>query len=267
MKQDSTFLAAILAAKREDLAARKSSKSYAQLEKELESAKPFAGTGFFEALKAEEPTPKIIAEAKKASPSRGVIRGDFSLSQINDAYQAAPNVAAISVLTEKDHFGGSDETLAFFAAHNTHAKPLLRKDFIFDPYQVLESKLLGAQAFLLIVAMLDAETLNVLVDLGRSIGIEPLVEAHDKRELELAKSTNARVIGVNCRDLKTFSLNLKAHELLRDLDDSYARIAESGVENPEYLRYVSTFSDAVLIGSHFMSQPDIGGAIESMVAS
>ncbi|HEY5152646.1 MAG TPA: indole-3-glycerol phosphate synthase TrpC [Candidatus Saccharimonadales bacterium] len=261
-----TKLSKIIESKKVYLAETKRQRPYDQLEKELESIPPFKGLSLFEALKSKEPKPKLIAEVKKASPSRGVIRENFLLEEINDAYQAAPNVVAISVLTEKDHFHGSEATLAFFAKHNTHHKPLLRKDFIFDKYQILETKLLGAQAYLLIASLFDdAEELEALVELGYKIGLEPLVEVHDQGELDLVKSTKARIVGVNCRDLKTFSIDIKIHELLRELDDSYARIAESGIDSEGYLKYISTFCDAALVGSHFMSQQDIEHAIRVMV--
>jgi len=264
LDQDSA-LARIVVAKQAALAAQKRRKPYSKLEAEVQGVTPSGGQGFYETLKAPGPRPKLIAEVKKASPSRGLIREDFSLAAINEAYQAAENVVAISVLTEQDHFKGEDAILSFFAEHNTHQKPLLRKDFIFDPYQVLESKLLGAQAFLLIVALLEPDELHQLIDLGQRIGIEPLVEVHDAAELAVATHTKARVIGVNSRDLKTFKVDPAAHDLLKGLDDNYARVAESGIENPAELRRVSAFCDAALVGTHFMAQPDITAAIKELV--
>jgi indole-3-glycerol phosphate synthase len=266
VKKTDTVLDHIISDKREYLRARKSKRPQAVLERELSSVRPFRGPGFFEALKAKEPKPKLIAEAKQASPSAGVLRPDFSLPAINRAYQSAPNVVAISVITEREHFRGSEETLAFFAANNTNNKPLLQKDFIFDPYQILESKLLGAQAYLLIASLFERRELEELVELGQTIGLEPLVEVHDRRELDRALATKARLVGVNCRDLRDFSVDVTVHELLRELDDSYARVAESGIDTPEYLSYLSTFSDAALIGSHFMTASDIEKAIKNMVA-
>ena len=266
MKKNATFLEEILIAKKNDLANKKRKKSYSQLEQELKLLEPFRGPSFFDALKSEDIKPKIIAEVKKASPSKGVMRHNFALSAINDAYQSASNVVAISVLTERDYFGGSNEVLSFFADNNSHSKPLLRKDFIFDPYQVVESKLLGAQAYLLIASLFDdIKELEELINLGYEIGIEPLVEVHNREELEFVQSTKAKIIGVNCRDLNTFKLDIKVHELLRELDDSYARIAESGIDNKQYLQYVAAFCDAALIGSHFMAQVNIADAIGEMV--
>jgi len=266
MKRTDTVLDKIIASKKRHLKLQKSQKPLVKLEAELNQLKPFEGPGFFEALKAESPRPKLIAEVKRASPSRGVLRQGFSPAAINEAYQAAPQVAAISILTERDYFLGSEETLVFFAGHNTHNKPLLRKDFIFDPYQVVESKLLGAQAYLLIVALFDLKELEALVNLGLELGIEPLVEVHDRQELATALKTKARCIGVNSRDLKTFEVDVKRHELLRELDDTYARVAESGIDSPEYLASLSAFADAALVGSHLMAAGNIEAAIEELVA-
>ena len=267
MKKTDTVLDTIVAAKREYLSERKSSLPLDQIKRELSEMKPFKGPSFYDALKREQPSPKIIAEIKKASPSGGVLRDPFSLSEINSVYQSAPNVVAISVLTERKYFQGSEESLIFCAENNIHQKPLLRKDFIFDPYQVFESKLLGAQAYLLIASLFNKTELEELIAIGQDIGIEPLIEVHDLDELELAQSTTTRTIGVNCRDLKDFSIDTKAHELLRRLNDSYARVAESGIDSPKYLKYVADFSDAALVGGHFMVARQIESAIAELVTS
>jgi indole-3-glycerol phosphate synthase len=264
---DSKRLNKIIAQKRIRLKARQTQKPYSELEKELSLVKPFKGQSFFDALKSKEIAPKIIAEVKKASPSANTISKNFSLKDINDAYQASPHVVAISVLTEEDNFLGSDEILSFFVNNNKNNKPLLRKDFILEPYQVLESKVLGAQAYLLIAALFkkDTKKLNKLIDLGYEIGIEPLVEVHNREELELVKSTNAKIIGVNCRDLKTFRTNRELHTLLDELDSTYARVAESGISERSHLNHASKFSDVSLIGSRFMKAKNIKKAIEDMV--
>src|ERR1039458_1392592 len=239
----STKLSEILSAKKTYLEVQKRAKPQTQVEKALESAETFEGLGFFDALKTEEPKIKLLAEVKKASPSRGVIRTDFALSEINDAYQSSANVVAISVLTEKDYFHGSEDILSFFAKNNTNNKPLLRKDFIFDPYQILETKLLGAQAYLLMASLFDdTDELETLITFGQKLGLEPLVEVHTKEELELVQATSTRVIGVNSRDMKTLAVDNKIHDLLKDIDDSYAKVAESGIENREDLRHVLAYS-------------------------
>jgi indole-3-glycerol phosphate synthase len=263
MKQTGTILDTITAARRESLARQKSRLPLAELKEQLDAQVPAKASGFYEALK-QSGGPHIIAEAKHASPSAGTLREPYDLSVINAAYQQAPAIAAISVLTEPDHFGGGDEHLRYFAAHNSTGKPLLRKDFIFDPYQVLESKLLGAQAYLLIVSLLEPQELRELIELGRSVGLEPLVEAHTAEELQTAQAAGARCIGLNARNLHNFAVDTAAHRLLADLDSQYVRVAESGIHGPEDLRRVAEYADAVLIGSYFMKRPDIPEAINEL---
>src|SRR5512146_520420 len=231
MKTTDTILDKIIAAKKLELAVIKRRRPIKLIEKELTGLEISEEPGFYEALKAAVPNPKIIAEVKKASPSAGVFRDDFSLSEINDAYQSADHVVAISVVTETRHFQGDEAFLKYFASHNTHKKPLLRKDFLFEPYQILESKLLGAHAYLLIASLFNEAELAELVELGFKIGLEPLVEVHTQEELDMTLKTRARCIGVNARDLKTFKVDLGRHELLKRLDDSYVRIAESGIDD------------------------------------
>ncbi len=267
MKQTDSVLDRIVADKKEYLAGKKRDKSLDQLKDELAGLEPREEPGFFDALKSERPTPKIIAEIKKASPSAGVLRESFSLEEINDAYQASENVVAISVITEREHFQGSEDALSFVASHNTNSKPLLRKDFIFDPYQIFESKLLGAHAYLLIASLFDQEELAGLVDLGLEIGLEPLVEVHDRAELDMALKTKARCIGANSRDLKTFKIDPGVHDLLKSLDGgSYARIAESGIGDKAHIKRVAAYTDAVLVGTEFMKSPDIAAAIKDISA-
>ena len=264
MKKTDSVLDRIVADKKEYLTGRKRDKDLDQLKTELAGLEPQEGPGFFDALKSDRPQPKIIAEVKKASPSAGVLREPFSIEEINDAYQASENVVAISVITERDHFQGSEDTLSFFARHNTNRKPLLRKDFIFDSYQIYESKLLGAHAYLLIASLFDEHELAGLVELGLELGLEPLVEIHDQGELDMALKTKARCIGANSRDLKTFKIDPGVHDLLKGLDGSYARIAESGVGDSEHLNRLADYTDAVLVGTEFMKSEDIGAAIKDI---
>lgn len=265
MKTTDTILDKIVASKKTDLAERKRQKPQTELEEELAglSSSPDE-PGFYAALKADRPYQKIIAEAKKASPSAGVFRNDFSLAEINDAYQSADHVVAISVVTETEHFQGDDDFLKYFAGNNTHKKPLLRKDFLFEPYQILESKLLGAHAYLLIASLFEETELKELVDFGLKIGLEPLVEVHTQEELYMASNTKARCIGVNARDLKSFKVDLSRHELLKQLDDSYARVAESGIDNTAYIKEISKYSDAALIGTEFMKAEGIMAAVRTL---
>jgi indole-3-glycerol phosphate synthase len=264
MKSTGTILDRIVASKKHRLVERKRSQSQADLEQELAARSATDEPGFYAALKSDSQAPRIIAEAKKASPSAGVFRDEFSLEDINAAYQQAFNVVAISVITESDHFQGSEDFLAYFAKHNPHRKPLPRKDFLFEPYQILESKLLGAQAYLLIVSLFDQKELADLVDFGLANRIEPLVEVHTQEELDMALKTRARCIGVNARDLKTFKVDLGRHELLKQLDDKYARVAESGIDSKDYLQELSEYCDAALIGTGFMKSKDITKALEAL---
>jgi len=265
MKQTDTILDKIVASQQAALSVVKHERPLKELERELEVLHTLKDSNFYAVLKAEQPEHKIIAEIKQASPSAGTLRPTFDLAAINEAYQAAANIVAISVITEPEHFQGSEESLEFVARHNDHDKPLLRKDFIFDPYQVLESKLLGAQAFLLIASLFDGGELSSLVDLGLSIGLEPLVEVHTQQELAMVLTTKARCIGVNARNLHDFSTDVATHELLRQLDNSYVKVAESAIDSADYLSYLSTFTDAALIGSHFMKTDDISVAINSLI--
>jgi indole-3-glycerol phosphate synthase len=267
MKQTGTILDEIIMAKKQYLARRKLEKPQKEIEHELASLPPVQGAGFFDTLKTGESRLKIIAEVKQASPSAGILRDPFDLAEINQAYQAADNVVAISVLTEHDYFKGSEATLAYFAAHNTNHKPLLRKDFIFEPYQVLETKLLGAQAYLLIASLFGLAELQDLVDFGQSLGIAPLIEVHNPKELDMARQTAVRCIGVNSRDLNDFSVDVGTHKLLEGLPDIYARIAESGINSPELFEAAAAYADAALIGTQFMRATDIDAEINRIIGS
>ncbi len=266
MKTTDTVLDKIVASKQETLRLQKLHTPQAAIERALTDLPPFTGLGFFEALKAQSPALTIIGEVKKASPSAGLLRPSFSLAEINDAYQAAEQVGAVSIITETTHFQGSEDNLTFFATHNKQRKPLLRKDFLFEPYQILESKLLGAQAYLLIASLFERRELQELIDLGRLIDLEPLVEVHTSVELAMVRQTTARCIGVNARNLKTFTVDRTAHRLLGLLDDSYARVAESGIDGPESLAALTGIADAALIGSYFMQAPNISSAIQALTA-
>ena len=217
MQKTSTILDTILASKRLSLEEKKKRLPLEELEQQIKNMSRRETVSLYDAIKSNETKFRCIAEIKKASPSAGVLREQFSVEKINEAYQLASEVVAISVITETDYFHGSDEFLATVANHNTHHKPILRKDFIFDTYQILESKLLGADAFLLIAALFNTSELDRLVTFGQSIGLEPLVEVHSLAELKQATSTSARCIGVNSRNLKTFSIDSTIHELLRTL--------------------------------------------------
>jgi indole-3-glycerol phosphate synthase len=207
--------------------------------------------------------PAVIAEIKKASPSAGVIRADFDPAAIAASY-AASGAACLSVLTDETYFQGSDAYLE--QARAACDLPVLRKDFIVDPWQVHESRLLGADCILLIVAALTRGRLQDLDGLAREIGLDVLVEVHDEAELEQALSTGAELVGVNNRDLHRFTTDLAASERLRPLiPPERIMVTESGIHRPsdvERLRRCGI--GAFLVGEAFMRAPDPGAELRRL---
>ncbi len=214
-----------------------------------------ADTGFpFEKALAQ-PGMSFICEVKKASPSKGIIARDFPYLEIAREYEQA-GASAISCLTEPDFFMGSDEYLRKIAA--AVKIPVLRKDFTVDPYMIYEAKVLGASAVLLICAILTDEELIEYGALARSLGLSALVEAHDEREVERALRVDKAVIGVNNRDLRTFTVDCRNSVRLRKMvPGDRLFVSESGIQTPtdiEILRENGV--DAVLIGETLMRSPD-----------
>jgi indole-3-glycerol phosphate synthase len=205
----------------------------------------------------------ILAELKPASPSRGVIRDPFDATGLAKSLQDA-GAAALSVLTEEEFFRGSLKNLR--DARKNIAIPVLRKDFIFDPWQVWESRATDADSFLLIVAALRDGLLRDLLSLGRELGMEPLVEVHTHPELQRALAAGARIIGVNNRDLKTLSVRPElSFELIQEIPDDCIAVAESGLRTAEELRKLRRAGfDAFLIGEYLMDAPDPGAALKSL---
>jgi len=201
------------------------------------------------------PDLSFICEVKKASPSKGIIVADFPYLQIALEYETA-GAAAISVLTEPDYFLGSDQYMREIAAAVTI--PVLRKDFIIDPYQIYEAKLLGAKAVLLICALLDARTLAEYIKTARELGLSSLVEIHDEAEAEQAVKAGARIIGINNRDLKTFTVDLAVTARIRSLIPSgILAVTESGIKSPDDVRAISGIGiDAALVGESLMRAAD-----------
>jgi len=209
---------------------------------------------------------KLIAEVKKASPSRGVIRADFDPVAIAGAYAAA-GAAAISVLTEEKYFLGNPDYLKAIRKAVGRRLPLLRKDFILDPYQVYESRAYGADAVLLIVAILKPQTLAELLDLSHQLGMDCLVEVHNEAELVTAVASGAAIIGINNRDLKTFEVNTRTTGQLRPLiPHGRIVVSESGIKDRQALREMGKIGiDAVLIGEALMTAPDIALRIKELL--
>jgi indole-3-glycerol phosphate synthase len=207
----------------------------------------------------------VISELKPASPSRGIIRDPFDAPALAQSLESA-GAAALSVLTEGEFFGGSLKNLR--DARKTTAIPALRKDFIFDPWQVWESRANDADSFLLIVAALEDALLRDLIALGRELQMEPLVEVHTRAELDRALAAGARIVGVNNRDLKTLSVRMEtSFELIEQIPDDCLAVAESGLRAHADLRDLRAAGfDAFLIGEHLMLAPDPAAALFQLLA-
>lgn len=206
---------------------------------------------------------RIIAEVKKASPSKGVIRSDFDPQGIAEAYEAN-GAAAISVLTEKEYFQGSLEYLTLIK--NNVSIPVLRKDFIIDEYQVYEARAAGADAMLLIAAILNEKKLSTLIRLIRRLGMAALVEVHDVVELKAALSAGARLIGINNRDLNTFKVDINTtRKLARLVPKDGIIVSESGIKTiDDILSLKGAGVSAFLIGTALMREKDVGKKLRSL---
>jgi len=228
--------------------------------RELEQrAAQFARRPFHEALNRR--LPSIVAEIKKASPSRGVFLENFAPAELARKYQAG-GAAALSVLTDQDFFQGSLQDLETARAATT--LPVLRKDFTTAEYHVAEAAAHGADAILLIAAILDGHQLRAFRQLAASFGMAALVEVHDEHELESALTTGAEIIGVNNRDLRTFEVRLEiSHRLGALIPPGVLRVAESGIFTRAHIRELSHFQ-AFLVGESLMRAPDAAAEIRSL---
>jgi len=208
----------------------------------------------------------VIAELKKASPSRGLIRPDYAPADLAPVMERA-GAAALSVLTEEDFFQGSLADLK--AARKVTQIPVLRKDFIVDPWQVWEARAAGADAFLLIVAILADDLLRELLELGRALKMEPLVEVHSRAELDRAIAAGARIIGVNNRDLRDFTVRIETSlDLIEAIPDECIAVSESGLRSHGDLeRLRGAGFDAFLIGEHLMSAGDPGAPLRALIGT
>lgn len=258
-----SVLARILQSTRTELEQRKREVPLRALEERL-AHEPGAGAperaprGFRAALGGVEIA--VIAEFKRRSPSAGALREGAELEQVANAYERG-GACAMSVLTEGPNFGGSLADLQ--SARSVCALPLLRKDFVVEQYQLLEARAAGADAVLLIVAALSPKQLASLHGGARELGLDVLVEVHDREELELALELGAQLIGINNRDLRDFSVDLARTSLLREaIPPGIAVVSESGIVAPEQLRSLEQEGvDAVLVGEALMRAPDPTGAL------
>jgi indole-3-glycerol phosphate synthase len=208
----------------------------------------------------------VLAELKPRSPSRGVLRDPFDPVALGRTLEASGAVA-LSVLTEPEFFHGSLKNMR--DARKETTLPVLRKDFIFDPWQVWEARANDADSFLLIVAVLDDLALRELIVLGRELGIEPLVEVHTGAELDRALTAEARMVGVNNRDLKTLSVRVDtSFELIGQVPDDCIAVSESGLRtHDDLLRLRGAGFDAFLIGEHLMLAPDPAAALATLLGA
>jgi indole-3-glycerol phosphate synthase len=249
----------IVEATRDEVARRREIVPLSQLEAALRDrpeSRPFQ-----EAL--TRPGVSVIAEHKRRSPSAGAIREDMGVEDVVTAYERG-GAAALSVLTEPFHFGGSLDDLVIARAA-THL-PVLRKDFIVDPYQLVEAAAAGADAILLIVAALETDALLELHREARALDLDVLVEVHDEEELETALGVEAEVIGINNRDLGDFTVDIeRTYELLSDVPAGKTVVSESGFSTREQLDELDRVGvDAVLIGETLMRAPDIESACREL---
>jgi indole-3-glycerol phosphate synthase len=261
----SDILDTILARKRDEVAARAARVPLAQLRHlSLEQAPT---RGFFNALavRVADRRAAVIAEIKKASPSQGVIRPDFDPATIARSYEAA-GAACLSVLTDADFFQGSDTHL--LAAREACALPVLRKDFVVDAWQLYESRVLGADCVLLIAAALEDGALRDLLGLADELGLDALLEVHDGAELERALATEANLIGINNRNLRSFQVSLETTLGLCDrVPAGRLLVTESGIRTPEDVaRMRAAGVHAFLVGEGFMRAADPGAELSRLFA-
>jgi indole-3-glycerol phosphate synthase len=250
----------IVSATLEDVERRRSSVPLSELESA--AAQRPEGRPFTEAL--QRPGISLIAEHKRRSPSAGEIRSGATVTEIVEAYERG-GATALSILTEGPHFGGSLDDLR--EARAASVLPILRKDFIVDPYQVYESAAVGADAVLLIVAALHAEDIAVLHREARALDLDVVVEVHDEPELECAlEVVEADVIGINNRDLTDFSVDLdRTFELLEDVPAGKTVVSESGIHSRDQLDELERVGvDAVLVGEGLMRAPDVEAAVRAL---
>ena len=258
-----TILENIIARKYVEVAERSARVSLAELERLARAAD--APRGFAKAMleRVARKEAAVIAEIKKASPSKGVLRADFVPADIARSYEAG-GATCLSVLTDIDFFQGADQYLQ--QARAACALPVIRKDFIIDPYQVHEARMIGADAILLIVAALEDGPLIDMANLAQELGMDVLVEVHDIDELERALQTDCQLIGVNNRNLRTFDVSLDTSlELKAAMPADRIMVTESGISTREDVaRMRGAGIHTFLVGESFMRQPDPGAALKTM---
>lgn len=255
-------LQAILEAKEAEVEAVRASIPQRELEDRIEDAPPVRG--FLRELEKAEDV-ALIAEVKAASPSQGSIRPNLNPVEVAQAYESA-GAHAMSVLTDGPHFGGSAENL--IVARQATSLPVLRKDFLLKPYQIFESRVMGADAVLLIAAALEDDRLRMLYELARCHGMDVLVEVHDEPEAERAGALGFPLIGINNRDLATFEIDLATTERVRPvLSASVFVVSESGLSTRADIdRVKAVGARGVLIGTTFCAAENVGAKVREVMA-
>jgi indole-3-glycerol phosphate synthase len=253
----------IVARKAEEVAERAARRSLREIQAAAEAGGPARGFATAIERRIAAGLPAVIAEVKKASPSKGVLRPDFDPAAIARSY-ARGGAACLSVLTDVDFFQGSDEYLV--RARGACALPVLRKDFLIDPYQVYEARAMDADCILLIAACLDDASLRELSGLARRLGMDVLVEVHDGDELERALAIGNRLVGINNRDLRTFEVSLDTTlGLLPRIPDDRIVVTESGILGTEDVRRMRARGiHAFLVGEAFMRADDPGARLAEL---
>lgn len=257
------ILEKILRRKREEIAERSKTVSIEELKTQAAQADPVRGFIASIEQRIVDNKAAVIAEIKKASPSKGVLREHFDPAAIASSYDKH-GAACISVLTDKDFFQGGEDCLQ--QARAACSIPVIRKDFIIDPYQVYEARAINADCILLIVAALNDAALQELLDLAHALGMDVLMEVHDEEELERALKTGARLIGINNRNLRTFDTSLSTTiDMLNKIPEDHIVVTESGIHTPDDVKLMRDNNvHAFLVGEAFMKAEEPGSKLAEL---